>query len=416
MAAEIKKFLDERKSLWLKDRVKKAKNEQEILDLKQQADDRFHLTHWLPDAAKRVTQLNMVSHVSKFSHPSAKTSNIIANTTALNDGYVRSGNVEYALDVFGNAAAMDVYKFLSLPLSDEKTVLEGFETDDTQLVQLFTESSLDFNVFKHAFLKIKQSEESVKTDYRVKQVYFPIGEGEYHLLSILTPSGLISELKSKIDFIRFSEKSKQAKESRKKAEHDAQGYDDIYDLTITSYGGTQPQNVSVLNSQNAGRAYLLSSCPPVLAKRQLRLPTTDFFEQCLYRKSYQESFLQLHRFMLLDINNMHIKTAIENILIFIIDQVVLYALKIREFSEVGWSNRENYTRLPKLQRVWLDDFYKVHRLDDTSWRDEICQDIARWLTHSYENSMVGTYTLGKVELDQISVFAKKSLEKTKGIL
>jgi CRISPR-associated protein Csy1 len=72
----------------------------------------------VPDAAKRVTQLSMVSHPSKFSHPSAKTSSVIAKVEQSNDGYLRSGNVDYSLDVFGNAAAMDVFKFLSLPLNE----------------------------------------------------------------------------------------------------------------------------------------------------------------------------------------------------------------------------------------------------------------------------------------------------------
>ena len=102
----------------------------------------------------------------------------------------------------------------------------------------------------------------------MKQVYFPVGEAQYHLLSILTPSGLITRLKQSVDAMRFSEETKQAKESRKKNEHHEVGYSDIFDLTVTGYGGTQPQNVSVLNSQNAGRAYLLPSCPPVLEKEQ----------------------------------------------------------------------------------------------------------------------------------------------------
>jgi CRISPR-associated protein Csy1 len=125
--------LNERKELWLKDRIKKAENENVIAELQQQANDKFSLNEWLPDAAKRVTQLSMVSHPSKFSHPSAKTSSVIAKVEQSNDGYLRSGNVDYSLDVFGNAAAMDVFKFLSLPLNEKFTVLDGFEQQDQAL-------------------------------------------------------------------------------------------------------------------------------------------------------------------------------------------------------------------------------------------------------------------------------------------
>ena len=283
MTESIHTFLNERKELWLKDRVKKAENDVERAELQQQADDRFSLKEWLPDAAKRVSQLSMVSHPSKFSHPSAKTSSVIAQVKSAQDGYLRSGNVHYPLDVFGNAAAMDVYKFLSLNLAEDYTVLTGFEHDHEDLKSLIEKSSLNFTSLKQAFLVIKNDDTSSKTDHLVKQVYFPIADTEYHLLSILTPSGLIARLKLAIDQLRFSEATKEAKEKRKKNEHDAIGYADIFDLTVTAYGGTQPQNVSVLNSQNAGRAYLLSSCPPILEKRTVRSPPTDFFAQSLHR-------------------------------------------------------------------------------------------------------------------------------------
>lgn len=413
MTASIHTFLNERKDLWLKDRLKKAKDDAEIAELQQQADDKFHLKEWLPDAAKRVVQLSMVSHPSKFSHPSAKTSSIIAPVFASKDGYLRTGNVDYPLDVFGNAAAMDVYKFLCLPLSNELSVLDGFEQDDESLQNLIQQFGLDFETLKTNFLMIKQNDTTSKTDHLIKQVYFPIAQDEYHLLSILTPSGLITRLKQKIDQMRFSEQTKLSKEKRKKNEHDAEGYADIFDLTVTAYGGTQPQNVSVLNSQNAGRAYLLSSCPPTLEKRALRLPKTDFFAQCLYRKNYQESFVQLHKFMQLDVNNIDIRTAIRNIIGFVIDQIILQAFKIRETYSEAWSNQEYYTGLPKLQRIWLDQQYRNEREKDTEWRDEISQNIARWILRSYEKAISDSYTLGTGELLDVQQQVENSLQKAK---
>lgn len=413
MTASIHTFLNARKELWLKDRLKKATNDIEIAELQQQADDKFHLKEWLPDAAKRVVQLSMVSHPSKFSHPSAKTSSIIALVSASKDGYLRTGNVDYPLDVFGNAAAMDVYKFLCLSLSNELSVLDGFEQDDQNLKNLIQQASLDFETLKTNFLMIKQNDTTSKTDHLIKQVYFPIAQDEYHLLSILTPSGLITRLKQKIDHIRFSEQTKFAKENRKKNKHDTEGYADIFDLTVTAYGGTQPQNVSVLNSQNAGRAYLLSSCPPTLEKRAIRLPKTDFFAQCLYRKNYQESFAQLHKFMQLDINNIDIRTAIHNIIGFVIDQVLLQAFKIRETYPETWSDQDYYLGLPKLQRIWLDQQYQNERENDAEWRDEISQNIARWILRSYEKAINDSYTLGTGELLDVQQRVEKSLQQAK---
>ncbi|WP_111891324.1 type I-F CRISPR-associated protein Csy1 [Acinetobacter sp. MB5] len=413
MIENIDAFLNERKELWLKDRLKKAENETAIAELQQQANEKFDLSEWLPDAAKRVTQLSMVSHPSKFSHPSARTSSVIVRAKQANDGYLRSGNVDYPLDVFGNAAAMDVYKFLSLQLTDQYTVLDGFEQDHQDLIQHIEQASLDFKTLKQAFLVIKHGENVNKTDHLIKQVYFPIKQAEYHLLSILTPSGLMTQLKQKIDALRFSEQTKQAKEKRKKNEHDAEGYADIYDLTVTAYGGTQPQNVSVLNSQNAGRAYLLSSCPPILEKRMIRLPKTDFFAQCLYRKNYQESFMQLHKFMQLDLNNIDIRTAIYNIIQFVTDQILLQALRTREYATEGWSNQDYYANLPKVQRIWLDKIHQKEREADNDWCDELSKEIARWILRSYEKIISDAYTLGTSELLDVKQHVEKSLQQAK---
>lgn len=413
MTESIHTFLNERKELWLKDRVKKAENDVEIAELQQQADDRFSLKEWLPDAAKRVFQLSMVSHPSKFSHPSAKTSSVIAQVKSAQDGYLRSGNVHYPLDVFGNAAAMDVYKFLSLNLAEDYTVLTGFEHDHEDLKSLIEKSSLNFTSLKQAFLVIKNDDTSSKTDHLVKQVYFPIADTEYHLLSILTPSGLIARLKLAIDQLRFSEATKEAKEKRKKNEHDAIGYADIFDLTVTAYGGTQPQNVSVLNSQNAGRAYLLLSCPPILEKRTVRLPSIDFFAQCLYRKNYQDSFLQLHKFMQLDLNNIDIRTAIRNLIQFVIDQVLLQGFKIRDYYPEGWSQQEYYASLPKLQRIWLDSMYAEQRENDSEWRNELSEDIARWILRSYEKVIIESEMLGTAEINDVKQRVEESLRQAK---
>ena len=413
MTESIQNFLNERKELWLKDRLKKAENDSVISELQGQADDKFSLKEWLPDAAKRVTQLSMVSHPSKFSHPSAKTSSVIAQAKQINDGYLRSGNVSYPLDVFGNAAAMDVFKFLSLPLTEKLTVLDGFERQEESLKTLLVGADLDFETLGTEFLKIKVTDTSVKTDHLVKQVYFPIEQAEYHLLSVLTPSGLITRLKQSIDTIRFSEETKQAKELRRKNEHHEIGYADIFDLTITAYGGTQPQNVSVLNSQNAGRAYLLSSCPPMLEKRAIRLPKTDFFAQCLYRKNYQESFIQLHKFMQLDLNNDDIRTAIRNIIQFVIDQILVLASKTREYSVEGWSNQDYYASLPKLQRIWLDKIYQTEREEDHDWRDELSREIARWILRSYEKVISDAYKLETGEILDVKQRVEKSLQQAK---
>jgi CRISPR-associated protein Csy1 len=56
------------------------------------------------------------------------------------------------------------------------------------------------------------------------------------------------------------EKAEQAVKDKKELKGDLNS---ILNLTKIGYGGTKPQNISVLNNQNGGIAYLLSSMPPI---------------------------------------------------------------------------------------------------------------------------------------------------------
>ena len=383
----IHQFFADRKAAWLKAKAKSDGTDEEKADLEQQASERFSLASWLPDAAKRAGQLSIVSHPSKFSHPSAKTTAIIAKAKPKADGYLRTGNLDYALDVFGNAAAKDVYKFLSLPMADGKMVLEHLEEDSPQVKALLSIPTASYNSLKEGFLSVKQSDDNKSfTDKLVKQVYFPVADNQYHLLSLLTPSGVITKLKSTIDAMRFSELASDARDCRRNSLAHATGYDDVLNLTVTGYGGTQPQNVSVLNSQNAGRAYLLMSAPPTIEKRAVRLPTNDFFSQSLRNWLFKESMQELHKLMALDINNIKIRTAISNIIIYIVKMVVQEAAALRN-AEVGWSTREHYQELSECQRIWLDDACLAQRLEQTDWLKKLARQFARWFIDAYENTL-----------------------------
>lgn len=389
MNENISNFFAERKTAWLKAKLKPSLTDEVQAKLQQEANEKFALANWLPDAARRATQLTMVSHPGKFSHPSAKTSSVIVKSHHAKDGYLRSGNVDYELDVFGNAAAMDVYKFLSVLMDDGKTVLTHLEEDSPAIKPLFTLPTASYESLKQGLTSIKQLDDSNKTDHLVKQVYFPVDD-TYHLLSLLTPSGLLTQVKNRIDIIRFSEETKQAKECRKKNELHAAGYDDVFDLTITAFGGTQPQNVSVLNSQNAGRAYLLASTPPGLKQRQIRLPTNNFFRNTLRIRPFKDTFQPLDKLIRTDVNNVRVRDGIRNSLKFIIDQVLQRAFRVRAY-ESGWSNTEHYQSLPLAQRIWLDDANLEQRESQDAWLEDVVSDFARWILDTYEYLFKETY-------------------------
>jgi len=400
MNQNISDFFAERKAAWLKAKLKPSLAADDQAQLQKEANEKFALANWLPDAARRAGQLTMVSHPSKFSHPSAKTSSVIAKSRQADDGYLRSGNVDYELDVFGNAAAMDVYKFLSLLMGDGKTVLTHLEEDSAAIKSIFTLPTASYESLKQGLTSIKQLDDSNTTDRLVKQVYFPVGD-DYHLLSLLTPSGLLTQVKSRIDAIRFSEQTKQAKDCRKKNEYDATGYDDLFDLTITAFGGTQPQNVSVLNSQNAGRAYLLASVPPTIKQRQIRLPTRNFFRNSLGVRLFKDYFQPLDKLIRTGVNNVHVREGIQNCLKYIIDQVLQRAFRVRAYG-TGWSSTEHYQSLPLAQRIWLDDAYIGQRENQDDWLEDVVGSFTRWILDTYEYLFKETYIKYQIERSRVA--------------
>ena len=286
-----------------------------------ECDGVFDKEKWLPSAAKRAGQISMATHPCRFSHPSAKknkngeTTSVISDSQHTNDGYLRSGNVESEIDALGNAAALDVYKFLTLIMSDNQTLLQHIKQDSHLAQNTLSIKSESYDKLKAGFMAMTEAGSENITSSKIKQVYFPINPNDsYHLLSVLTNSGIVFESRKRVDALRFpaeEEKTliKEARECKGKELHHTHRWKEVYGLTTIGYGGTKPQNISVLNTQNGGRSHLFSSMPPTLKKRDLHFPTTDFFSQSLDLYLYRNFFQKLHRLYLTPTNNLKVRNA-----------------------------------------------------------------------------------------------------------
>lgn len=418
MEQTIKEFFDERKEAWLKKNLKKDMPPDEEQKIREDCEEKFCLDNWLPGAARRANELFMATHPPKFSHPDIKGKNItsvIFNGIKQNDGFLRTGNCESVIDIYGNAAALDVYQFLSLKFNDGRTVLEHLEEGTQSAKEQFYISTASFEEIQKGFLCIKQSGEEIKTSGLLKQVYFPIepdnSSSDYHLLSILTPSGLVFELKRRIDMMSsFLEHNKEARQLKKKDEYSENGFDELFNLTRISYGGTKPQNISVLNSNSAGKVYLLPSLPPSLKKRDVRLPRYDFFQNCLWANNFKESFEALHRLIIIDYNNIDIREGIERKILSIMDQVIEQSWKIRKHDS-GWSDSESCSNLPVYQKIWLDDIRFEERENSQDWLDKVIEELSRWIRNTYEKlNISSSIKLGDDELLHIKNIIRDNKE------
>lgn len=397
----ISDFLHERKAAWLKGKIKANSSDDEISLLTGDANTKYSPSVWISDAAKRAKQLSIVSHPGKFTHPDAKISPVNVKAHYSADGLLRSGNAVATSDVIGNAAALDVFKFLSIALSDEQTVLQHLQSGSEEIRKQFNFKDIPYDTIKENFLMVLDHDDTLSvTNGRVKQVYFPIdasnvpsNDGAYHLLSVLTPSGLMFELKQRLNDMRFSDDAKQAKDAFKKDQPSDVPYCTMNNLTAIGYGGSKPQNISNLNSKNYGTTLLLPSLPPIIEHRKVQFPKTHFFEQSIRQTDFERDFSYLAKLLTDKRNNMALKQRQA----MVIKQITLRIAGIKNTmrqQEHGWSQRDYFSQLPSHQKIWLDDARTNEREANNDWYHAMQAEIVRWLISSTNKKTDDNNTIG----------------------
>lgn len=389
----ITKFFDERKEAWLKKKLKASMEEDEVLEVYEKSGIEFSLEVWLPNASKRAGQISMSTHPCTFSHPSARknkngyVTSIIASKKYRADGFLRSGNVEVDTDALGNAAALDVHKFLNLLMPDGKVLIEHIQEDTSLAKSLLNIKAKSYEILKREFLQMIESSNDSLTSSKIKQVYFPVDE-EYHLLSILSNSGMIYHLRKRLDTIRFGadeedkKRLKSLRELRKNAKFSEEGFPEIYNLTTIGYGGTKPQNISVLNSKNGGKAQLLNAMPPNIEKRDTRFPKSNFFRESMNPWKYKYIFMDLHAiYKIKEYTNIDIRNAKKYHYEILIEKTIEQMWAVRAVSDALYY--EKTSTLKSHQQIWLLSSKEEER-EENIWLDTIIKDIASWIMQSYK--------------------------------
>jgi CRISPR-associated protein Csy1 len=412
----IDAFFAERIESWLKKNMKLTFSETEKQAKLLECNQIFSLENWLPHAAKRAGQMSLATHPCTFSHPSARKNNngyatpIVANATRASDGYLRSGNVVVETDALGNAAVLDVYKFLMLEMADARKLIDHIQEDSDQAIELLTIQSETYETLKDGFLTIMASNANAIsiTSSKIKQVYFPVSD-DYHQLSILSCSGMIFELKKRIDYIRFSDEFKALREHRRESKFSQNEFFDLYDITTIGFGGTKPQNISVLNNQNGGKAHLLLSVPPMLDKRSIHFPKNNFFIESFRFYEYRDIFDALHKLFKIQYNNIDIRERRDRYLQSLMDRIIEKMWGVRFVCEEQYHPKN--TQLKPHQKIWLCDGYKENRKEESDWLDKLCREISSWIILTYEKSWgKQTIKLGEAERAHIYDIVNKDKE------
>lgn len=357
---------------------------------------------WISKRAQEAWQIKEVTHVLKYTHPDAKCDvrtfaqhlRSSGNPNAI-DTLVGTHSIDIKpnLDAAGNAAALPVYGLLRQRVGNE-SLLDLAGRNDEALKEAFDHFGKDSESWIKAFANCAHLQERKASHKLAKQVYWPLGDREYHLLAPLFPTSLVHGLWKTVREDRFSEEAKAARAARKAGVAHPHGFREYPDLAIQSFGGTKPQNISQLNSERYGENYLLPSLPPNWQSPAIRPPLAvdSVFDRIFSRRPRVRELTRILRDFLVSVehvNNIRIREKRAELTAYLCDEALLYAAELCDAVETGqlaagWTQDEA-CKLNRAEQCWLDplraqtdpDFASDYRRDD--WPDEICRRFGNWL-------------------------------------
>ena len=384
--ATIHQFLQER----LQPKLDKLKDGEE--DARRTLLEKHEPQNWIAAAAQRVSWIQQVTHALKFTHPDAKGSSLsTSGNQHAGELLVASHAIAGRLppDVVGDAKALDVYKFLRLKVGDQ-TLLDRAIAGDAALASALSPDADLSRKWMSAFASLPQPNGKLASHKLAKQVYWPLGEGRYHLLAPLFPTSLAHVVWTTIRDDRFSDEAKAAREARREKRPHPNGYHEYPDLAIQKFGGTKPQNISQLNSERHGENWLLPALPPTWRSDPIDPP---FYTETVFARRFgnRQAVWNLARILRdflqnvakPEINNIRVRNKRAELVGHLRDELLQFAAELRELDG-GWS-RDDRCRLNPAEQCWLDpkraasdeDFAVQWRRGD--WQSEVCLRFGNWL-------------------------------------
>lgn len=377
------------------DKIKEDDDEQ-----RQQLLAAYQPESWIANAADRVRQIEQATHVLKYTHPDAKvpkthkdthTANINSlGNPASGDFLVGTHTVTTGItsDAAGNAAALDVYDFLCLEINGS-SLLKRASANAPELAAVFTELGDQDQSWMSAFAGFSNSKKRPASHKLAKQIYWPLGKGEYHLLAPLFPTSLVHGVWKTIREDRFSEAAKAAREARRAEVSHPHGYREYPNVVIQNFGGTKPQNISQLNSERYGENFLLPSLPPTWHSESIRPPLRmeSVFDRLFGNRHEVKNHISALREFLVSVedadNTLRIRNKRAELTGYICDELLQFAAELSELN-AGWSLTPE-CRLNPAEQCWLDPerskvdeaFAAERRRGD--WQDDVCRRFGNWL-------------------------------------
>lgn len=347
---------------------------------------------WIAYAAHRVSRIQQATHAIKFTHSSIKkcTSLNVSDYAEVGDYLVGTHTVRNEINrdvAVEDAAVLDVYKFLSLDVNGT-TLLQNTIEGDFCLQAAFSSDSFLAIGWITAFAGFVEPRGQPKSHMLARQVFWPIGDGQYHLLAPLFPTSLAHHVWSTVREDRFSEAAKAARDAKRNLQEHPHGYREYPNMVIQQFGGTKPQNISQLNSERYGENYLLRSVPPNWQSDQIKPPlrVESVFDGWFGRRPRVKELMRILReflYSVQDVNNMHIRNKRIDLVGYIVDEMLSFAAELRDMEE-SWTLQKE-CRLNINEQCWFNP-YRTHEDEEFrktyvwgDWKEAVCKRFASWL-------------------------------------
>lgn len=342
---------------------------------------------WLADAARRVGQIQAVTHSLKPIHPDAKGSSLFHEPTtlaALTELGSHALGTAFDADVVGNAAALDVYSFLKLAFQGQ-SLLSMATQADSDLGAALSYEPAQGKEWMFAFAGLSEARSKFSSHTLAKQLYWPVGadphdDSNYHLLAPLYPTSLVHRIYLILQKDRFAEEAKAAREARRAGTWHERPVREYPQLAIQKLGGTKPQNISQLNSERRGDNCLLASLPPNWKSPEIRpiLETETLFSVFRWRREVRAHLADLRRFLDSDLaSNRATREHRDELVEAVLDEFMQFTAELHAL-EPGWSN-DARCDLPDPHKAWLDP--NGFKSAVTGLVDSLAHDFANWLNH-----------------------------------
>lgn len=363
---------------------------------------------WLACAAKRVEQIQAVTHSLKPIHADARGTNLYVEPRTLPPlaelGSHALGE-RFVGDVVGNAAALDVYKLLKLEVNG-RSLLTALLAHDADALAALHADPAQAEKLRDAFVSLTQPRaEGPSSHTLAKQLYWLTGtdacdDSHYILLAPLYATSLAHAVHAQVQEDRFGEANKAARQARRERKVHDGVFHDYPGLAVQNMGGTKPQNISQLNSERRGMNYLLSSLPPKWKVNAQRFPThadsvfTRYFDS---RPLVRQTVKTLRRYLESNPNPVkdtrdHRKELVD----MLVDEMVNMAAELQHALPPGWTlDDPRFSALNEDEQTWLDalraelpeedDF--ANRWLAMEWPDAIGTRFGNWLNARLEGKL-----------------------------